>query len=102
MADRLVAIDRGEEPEPLYRVTFQDETDLQRLLSPQTIGLLRTIACESPESIRELARLVDRDIWKVHDNLQKLETCGLVDFELGLDPLVIRSSTTWRCSTCFV
>lgn len=81
VADRLAAIDRGEEPEPLYRVTFQREKDLQRLLSPKNIELLRTIARESPGSIRELARLVDRDIRQVHDNLRDLETYGLVDVE---------------------
>lgn len=81
VADQLAAIDRGEEPEPLSRVTFQRETDLQRLLSPKNIELLRTIARESPGSIRELARLVDRDIRQVHDNLRDLESYGLVEVE---------------------
>lgn len=81
VADQLAAIDRSEEPEPLYRVTFQREKDLQRLLSPKNIELLRTIARESPGSIRELARLVDRDIRQVHDNLRDLDNYGLVEVE---------------------
>lgn len=81
VADRLDALDRGEESEPLYRVTFQREKDLQRLLSAKNIELLRAIARESPRSIRELARMVGRDIRQVHDNLRELETYGLVDVE---------------------
>lgn len=81
VAERLEALDHGEEPEPLYRVTFQREEDLQRLLSPKNIELLRAIARESPESIRTLARHVERDIRQVHDNLRELETYGLVEFE---------------------
>jgi predicted transcriptional regulator len=81
VADRLDALDRGEDPEPLCRVTFQREEDLGRLLSPKNIELLRTIARESPASIRELSRLVERDIRQVHDNLRELDAYGLVEFE---------------------
>jgi predicted transcriptional regulator len=81
ITQRFEALDRGDIPEPLYQVTFQREEDLQRLLSAKNIQLLRTIARESPESIRALARSVGRDIRQVHDNLQELEAYGLVDLE---------------------
>lgn len=81
ITQRFKALDRGDTPEPLYQVTFQREEDLQRLLSAKNIQLLRTIARESPESIRALARSVGRDIRQVHDNLQELEAYGLVDLE---------------------
>lgn len=81
LEERFAALDRGEEIDPLYRVTFQREEDLQRLLSPKNIQLLRTIARESPDSIRALARGVDRDIRQVHDNLSELEAYGLVEIE---------------------
>jgi predicted transcriptional regulator len=81
ITQRFEALDRGDTPEPLYQVTFQREEDLQRLLSAKNIQLLRTIARESPESIRALARSVGRDIRQVHDNLQELEAYGLVDLE---------------------
>ncbi|MUV87986.1 hypothetical protein GJ631_15845 [Natronomonas sp. CBA1123] len=48
---------------------------------PTTIELLRTIAREDPSSIRETARLVDRDVRQVHDNLWTLGGEGLVEFE---------------------
>jgi predicted transcriptional regulator len=79
--ERFEALDRNEEINPLFRVTFQREEDLQRLLSAKNIQILRSIARESPESIRALARSVGRDIRQVHDNLEELETYGLVVFE---------------------
>lgn len=40
-----------------------------------------TIARGEPESIRETARLVNRDVRQVHQNLEELEELGLIDFE---------------------
>ena len=48
---------------------------------PTTIELLRAIAHEEPSSIRETARLVNRDVRQVHDNLWTLGGEGLVEFE---------------------
>lgn len=79
VSERFDALDRGKDIDPLYEITFQREEDLQRLLSAKNIQLLRSIARESPESIRALAREVGRDIRQVHDNLQELETYGLVE-----------------------
>lgn len=81
VTERFAALDRGKEIDPLFRVTFQREEDLQRLLSAKNIQLLRSIARKSPESIRALARDVGRDIRQVHDNLTELETYGLVNIE---------------------
>lgn len=78
---RFAALDRGERPDPLLEVVLQNEEDLHRLLRPTTLNLLRTIAREQPASIRETARLVDRDVRQVHDDLRKLERFNLVAFE---------------------
>lgn len=48
---------------------------------PTTIELLRAIAREEPSSIRETARIVDRDVRQVHDNLWTLGEHGIVEFE---------------------
>jgi len=50
---------------------------------PTTVELLRTITREEPESIREAARLVDRDVRQVHDNLWELGQLGVVEFDRG-------------------
>ena len=58
-----------------------DGESVDRLCRPTSIELLRTVADEEPTSIRETARLVDRDVRQVHDNLWKLGELGLVEFD---------------------
>lgn len=81
LEERFAALDAGERPDPKYEVVLNREADLNRLLSAKNVELLRTIARESPASIRETARLVDRDVRQVHDNLNELERLNLVRFE---------------------
>lgn len=81
LEERFAALDGHERPEPLFEVVLQREEDLNSLLRPTNVELLRTIAREEPESIRETARLVDRDVRQVHDNLTELERLNLVRLE---------------------
>lgn len=81
LEERFAALDAGERPDPKYEVVLNQEADLNRLLSATNVELLRTIARETPASIRETARLVDRDVRQVHDNLNELERLNLVRFE---------------------
>lgn len=81
LEERFAALDADEQPTPLYQVVLQRETDINRLLSPKNLELLRTIAREEPGSIRETARLVDRDVRQVHDDLTELERMNLLRFE---------------------
>ena len=79
--ETLRAIDDGEQPEPYFEVTFHDADQLHRVTRPKNLELLRTIAREGPSGIREMARLVERDVRQVHRNLTELEELGLIDFE---------------------
>jgi|AntDeeMetagen134_2_1112570.scaffolds.fasta_scaffold00767_9 predicted transcriptional regulator len=79
--ETLQALDRGETPEPYFERVYRDENNLHRLTRPKNLELLRTLASERPESIRETARLVERDVRQVHRNLEELEDLGLVEFE---------------------
>jgi predicted transcriptional regulator len=81
LEERFAALDAGDEPEPLYEVVLQREEDLTRLLRPGTIELLRTVAREHPESIRETARLVGRDVHQVHDTVTELARLNLLRLE---------------------
>lgn len=79
--ETLKALDRGEKPEPYFERVYRDEDNLHRVTRPKNLELLQTLARERPESIRETARLVGRDVRQVHRNLTELEDLGLVEFE---------------------
>ena len=79
--ETLRALDRGEEPDPFFEIVFNDPNKLVRVVRPKNLELLRTIAQHNPESIRDAARLVDRDVRQVHTNLKELEDLRLIEFE---------------------
>lgn len=79
--ETLQALDRGETPEPYFERVYRDVDHLHRVTRPKNLELLRTLVGHRPASIRETARLVDRDVRQVHDNLAELEEQGLVEFE---------------------
>ena len=61
-------------------LTFETPRKALRLLSDARFELLETIRTENPESIRELARLVERDVSVVHNDLELLAEHGIVEF----------------------
>lgn len=72
----------GNEPgETGAGLSLPDDATLQRLVSPKNLELLRTIREREPRSIRELARMVDRDVSRVHDNVTELARLNVVQFE---------------------
>lgn len=81
LIEALDALDRGDTPEPVFEVVYHDIEDLHRVTRPTNLELLRTIVRHEPSSIRETARLVDRDVHQVHRNLTGLEELGLIDLE---------------------
>lgn len=62
------------------RLSFETTDQLAQVFTPRAIDLLQAIAQEEPASIREAARLVDRDIKQVSENLDRLEEYGVVEF----------------------
>jgi predicted transcriptional regulator len=79
--ETLKALDRGETPTPYFERVYRDEDNLHRVTRPKNLELLQTLAREHPESIRDTARLVGRDVRQVHRNLKELEGLGLIEFE---------------------
>jgi len=79
LADALAALDRGETPEPQLEVVYHDPADVHRVTRPKSLELLRAIVQHEPESIRETARIVDRDVSQVHRNLSELADLHLVE-----------------------
>lgn len=62
---------------------FGSYEDLVENLTPLRLELIRAIAEGSPQSMREAARLVDRDVSDVHSDLKQLEVLGVLELEGG-------------------
>ena len=62
---------------------FGSYDDLVDSLTPLRLELVRAIVEHEPESMREAARLVDRDISDVHADLKHLEVLGILSLEGG-------------------
>lgn len=81
--DLFAALDSGEdieaESDPVLRV--ESLATLSRVLRETNLKLLDAIAEHEPDSVRALARVVDRGPKEVLQNLDELEDYGLVAFK---------------------
>ena len=55
--------------------------DFLKVFTPERLNLLKAIASVRPSSVRELARMVGRDVKNVHGDLQLLYSHGLIELE---------------------
>lgn len=60
---------------------FGTYDDLVDSLTPLRLELIRAIARENPSSMRQAARLVDRDVSDVHADLKGLEVLGILELD---------------------
>lgn len=61
-------------------ISFPDVDAATAVFTESTLALLRALNAHEPGSIRETARLVERDKKNVHDQLRKLAAYGVVEF----------------------
>lgn len=78
---RVQALEDGDSVRSRHVLVLDDEDDLQRLLSPANLTLLREIRNNEPDSMRAAAELVGRDFKEVHRNLTELERLNVIEFE---------------------
>jgi len=80
--DALDRLDRWEAGEEVpHVINFQNPSDLRALLTDRRVELLRSIMTDRPDSIRQLAERLGRDVKSVHDDLQVLADYDIVHFE---------------------
>lgn len=79
--EAIRTLERGESVDQPATVTFPNEKMLGEVFNERTYTLLRVIREENPKSIRETARLVDRDKKNVHEELTTLAALGIIRFE---------------------
>lgn len=78
-ADAIETLSEGGRPKSGASLSLESYDDLQRVLSPRNIELLETIREREPRSIRELARLVERDVSRVYDNVTELARLNIIE-----------------------
>jgi predicted transcriptional regulator len=84
--ERLRRAEAGETGEVIeqdvrFVLNFEEFDDIAQLMRTSNLKLIEVIVSENPESIRNLAELVDRDYREVHRNLSELESLGVIEFE---------------------
>jgi len=76
------AISRGEDVKPkapaFYFTSFEA---FRRAMTPQRYALLKAIREHAPDSVQALARIVERDIKNVSEDLKALAEMDLVEME---------------------
>lgn len=78
LLEDIEAMERGKDLPEQHVLVFETEAELQRLLSPSNLDLLRAIRRHDPESMRAAAKLVDRDFKDVHRNLTELDNLNVI------------------------
>jgi predicted transcriptional regulator len=80
----IQAIDRGHNPKKLKEtLSFESVESFRKILTPKRIELLRAIRHKKPGSIYELAKILNRDLKNIRDDIELMEELGLVDLKNG-------------------
>jgi len=77
----IQALDAGEEVDSTPTISFGSYDELMETLTPRVLDLIEAIRRYEPESINETARVVDRDVKNVHEELTRLAQLGILYFE---------------------
>lgn len=74
-------VEEGEATGRKARINFQDPLQIQRILTPRRLELLRSVMTDTPESIRGLADRLDRNVSDVHEDVQLLAEYDIIQLE---------------------
>ena len=81
VTDGIEAIKQGDAADSTPTLSFTSYDDLMETLTPRVLDLIEAIRREEPASINETARVVDRDVKNVHEELSRLAQLGIIFFE---------------------
>ena len=81
VTDGIEALERGDAVDSTPTLSFTSYDDLTETLTPRVLALIEVIRREEPASINETARVVDRDVKNVHEELSRLAQLGIIFFE---------------------
>jgi predicted transcriptional regulator len=80
------ALERGEQVSKKEGLYFTDLRAFRRALTDQRLAILRTIKESNPDSVYELAKIIQRDVKNVSADLSILEELGLVELKKTKTP----------------
>lgn len=81
VTDGIEALERGDAVDSTPTLSFTSYDDLMATLTPRVLDLIEAIRRDEPASINETARVVDRDVKNVHEELSRLAQLGIIFFE---------------------
>ncbi|MDZ7688112.1 MAG: DUF6516 family protein [Halobacteriales archaeon] len=70
--------ERGER-QPYHVRNFEDATEIQRILTPKRLELIRSIMENEPDSMSEVSEQLGRGLREIHDDLHLLEKYEVVE-----------------------
>lgn len=77
----IQALERGESVDSTPTIAFDNYDELMEALTPRVLDLIEVIRRDEPASINETARVVERDVKNVHEELSRLDQLGIIYFE---------------------
>lgn len=81
VAGNIEALDRSDAVDSTPKLSFSSYDGLMETLTPRVLELIESIRRDEPASINETARVVDRDVKNVHEELGRLARLGIIFFE---------------------
>lgn len=80
MGREFVSAWRGDAPsDPIATIRFSSPSQLFSVVTPKRWELIERLQTLGPSSMRGLARALDRDIRRVHDDVKILSEWGIVE-----------------------
>jgi predicted transcriptional regulator len=81
VTDGIESLEQGDSVDAPPTLSFTSYDDLMETLTPRVLELIEAIRRDEPSSINEAARVVDRDVKNVHEELGRLARLGIIFFE---------------------
>jgi len=81
VSDGIEALERDDPVDSLPTLSFTGYNSLIETLTPRVLDLIEAIRREEPSSINETARVIDRDVKNVHEELSRLAQLCIIFFE---------------------
>ncbi len=81
VTDGIEALEQGDAVDSTPTLSFTSYDDLMETLTPRVLALIEAIRRKEPASINETARVVDRDVKNVYEELSRLAQLGIIFFE---------------------